>query len=183
MSLYVLVLSQFISLFMNNISLLLSPECCEYPSLIDKGATYMVLLKEKDRTLISENFQIRSSLPPDRHKVWKHCREYSKTLSAHLNANWWRHVSAEIGYHTTPGMAAKISGLDFVMGTEYQPSGDQFLALLQSPQKRLLFRVVILCMFEILLLRVHNKFEARCLTSIRDCAMSWQNGLCPKDNL
>lgn len=154
MSLYVLVLSQYISLFTNNISLPLSPECCEYPSLIDKGATCMVLLKEKDRTLISEKFQIRSSLPSDRHEAWKHCFEYSKNLSAHLDANWWRARERWDRTSHNSTMAAKMLGLDFVMGTEYvQLSVSQFLAPLRSPQKRLVFRVVILCMFEILLLK------------------------------
>lgn len=64
------------------------------------------------------------------------------------------HVSDEIKDHPTPGMAAKMLGLDFVMGTEHvQPSGNQFLAPLRSPQKSLLFRVVILCVLKILLLK------------------------------
>jgi len=39
-----------------------SLESCEEFSLLDKGATYMLLLKQKDRTPISGMFQIRGSL-------------------------------------------------------------------------------------------------------------------------
>lgn len=64
------------------------------------------------------------------------------------------HVSAEIKDHPIPGMAAKMLGLDLVMGTEYiLPSVNPFHAPLRSPQKRLLFREVMLCVLKILLLK------------------------------
>lgn len=45
-------------------------------------------------------------------------------------------VSAEIKGHPTPRMAAKMLGLDFVMGTEHiQPFVNLFFAPLRSPKK------------------------------------------------
>lgn len=42
--------------------LYLSQQCCKDFSLSDKGATYMLSLKWKDRALLSGMFQVRGSL-------------------------------------------------------------------------------------------------------------------------
>lgn len=100
----------------NNVSffftyLFLYLDCCEDFSSLDKGATYMLLLKEKDRTMLSEIFQKEAHYHLHRLEMWEHCHEYRKKPQHIWMLNGGGHVSAEIKDNTTPEMAAKTRGL------------------------------------------------------------------------
>lgn len=78
------------------------------------------------------------------------------------------HLSAEIKDNTHPQMVAKTLVLGFMVRTEEvkgRPSEQHSFSLCSDPTKRLLFRVVLISMFKITLLRevviTHLRLDGR----------------------